>query len=315
MNSCKKYTALFKALIAGEISDADKKKLLNHIGSCAHCRELYELNQQLEQTASIIPDADTETYTAMRQNVLRTIRHEEARRAAPWYADIMIFLQDFVRRPAVAYGAALILLVTGFFIGREKAPLYLQKEDSGLIKQISYSAEKNADFEALVNSPYLFSDVNIKDMDRDRVTLSFNVQTHVEITRPKDDPLVREVVAQSILNQPNPGYQLKTIAYSENLIDPKIRDALIYTMNHDSDYAVRLKAMESLTRYPNDAQIQEAFLMLLRGNYPIQMRLMAIDYLTKNKIAKPVLAEELGKMQQEDNTPVLLKANQYLQTN
>ncbi len=315
MKSCKKYTALLKALISGEISEADKEELLNHIDSCAHCRELYELNQSLDQTASVIPDAETETYAAMRRNVLRAIRYKEARRATPWYADIRIFMQDFVRRPLVAYGVALILLVTGFFIGREKDPVYLQGQDSGLIKQISYSAAQNTDFEALVNSPYIFSDVKIKDMDRDLVTLSFNVQTHVEITRPKDDLLVREVVAQSILNQPNPGYQLKTIAYSENLLDPKIRDALIYTMNHDSDYAVRLKAIESLTRYPNDPRIQEAFLDLLRGDYPIQMRLMAIDYLTKNKIARPVLAKELGNMQQKDNTPVLLKANQYLQDN
>jgi hypothetical protein len=129
----------------------------------------------------------------------------------------------------------------------------------------------------------------------------------------KDDPLVREVIAQSLINPSNVGTELKAISYTEGMVDQKIKEALIFSMDKAPIMAVRLKAMASLSEYESDQEIQEAFIDVLRKEESVKMRLLAIDYLTANKLTPDTLQRVISESEAPQNPALMIKVNEYIE--
>lgn len=314
MKPCKQYEILIKKLIADEISSGDKKYLLEHTENCPACREILELHQQLAKAAPALPQAETADFLNMRRNVLRAIRSRQEIKKYPWYYTLTEHWKSAFNRPAPAYAFSFAMLIFGIYLGNTIINPGVES-DTDLIQQISYTAQQNKGLSEVKNSPYVFSNVKLQEINTKNISLSFDVTTHLDLVRPKDDPMLKEILAQSMLNPQPVSSRLKTISYSEKFIDPKIKEALIFTLMNDNTPAVRLKAMGSLVKYRNDRQIQDALLKILKEDDSVQMRLMAIDFLTDHKIDGMVLEKELGGMESGKNTAVMLKVNQYLQKN
>ena len=43
MNECEKYQEMISAMLDGELGPAESEQLIEHMSSCAGCREFYEL--------------------------------------------------------------------------------------------------------------------------------------------------------------------------------------------------------------------------------------------------------------------------------
>ncbi len=149
-------------------------------------------------------------------------------------------------------------------------------------------------------------------MNDNRIALSFDVSRHMEIIRSKDDPLVREVIAQTLLNPANPGNELKAISYSSSVFDIKLKEALIFSAQNAPILAVRIKAMSGLMNYEDDVDVQSAFLDIFQDEESVKMRLMALDYLKKSRIDKAKLQAALEQMDSGKNAAVIIKAQDYL---
>jgi hypothetical protein len=153
--------------------------------------------------------------------------------------------------------------------------------------------------------------VNVSEVDPSTVELKFDVSRHMEMKLPKRDPLVAEVLVQSMLQPNGVGEKLSAISASEDLRDPKLRPALVRTMLTDDNVAVRLKAQEKLLEQPPDAQVQNAMLDVLRKDNSVQMRLVAIDYLTRHQVAPQILRKAVETGEQEGSSVLYLRTSEY----
>jgi len=307
MNIKRDLKNLIGQLQAGTISAADRARLDEYIKSHPEFADLVKTDQILKSEPSLFPFPGPEKFTFMRENVIKQIRrHEEKRSAVP--GSIFEQLYMIILRPEMAVAA--LTLILGFFLGR-LFPSDKESLNSEIIDQISSLATKHDNLADLKNSPYVYSNVSFKDHNNGKISLSFDVTTHLDILSKKDDPLVRDVMAQSLINPSNIGTDLKTISYSQTMADRKLKEALIYSVHSAPSLAVRLKAMNGLQQYQNDAEVQNAFSKVLKDEPSVKMRLMAVDYLIKSGMAP----DSLHRIVSESNVPqspaVLIKVKNY----
>lgn len=311
MKECKKYEELLKHLIANEIDDKDKELLLSHIRQCKNCKALYEMHGQLGTQAIDFPEADAGDYLKVRQSVIRSIRNKKAIDDIKWYQNFADHFMIFFSRPAFTVSLSVILFLVGFFL----YPIILTSQDHSdfdLAQQLKFTAQQNTDLQEVENSPYIFSDVRFQNVNGDQVSIGFNVSTHLELIRPKNDPLVKEVLAQAVMNSASLGNRLQAISYSEEIMDSKIKEALIFIMLNDNNLAVRIKTMTSLAKYTPDVQIRDAFLKILKDEESVQLRLMAIDYLTSNLSNEKNLEEIIKDLNQAKDAGIKYKLYQQI---
>lgn len=307
MDKCNKYHELIKKQISSGLDENEKAILAAHLNKCSECSGLMQVHENIEHKQENIPIPTTDEFRIMRQNTLRQIRLSNESKL-----DIILdHIKEFFIKVEFAYSLAVLLLILSVysFYSSDKTQ---GKIPSDLIEQIDYTAQRNSSLSDIENSPYTYSNIEFKEMDNQQIHLGFNVSTYVELTRDKNDPLVKEILAQSIINSPQTGSKLTNIAYAEQIIDPKLKETLLFVVQNDPDLAVRLKSLNILTKYTNDIQIQNTFLYLLKNEESVQMRLIALDYLTTNKIDTSLIWKELGEATTRINKPVLIEAQKYI---
>jgi hypothetical protein len=206
--------------------------------------------------------------------------------------------------------SAALTLIFGFFMGRALPPDSAQLT-TNLMDQINILARENKKLEDIKKSPLVWSNVIIKELDNNSLSLSFDVTTHLEMVGKKNSPLVREVIAQTLLNPSNAGSELKAISYTTGVIDSKLKEALIFSMLNTPLLAVRLKAMNSLLGYPNDQEVTNSFFQVLKEEESVKMRLLAIDYLTQKKVPVDTLQKVLSESKVIQSPAVRIKMKTY----
>jgi hypothetical protein len=151
----------------------------------------------------------------------------------------------------------------------------------------------------------------LQQIDAETVRLDFDVATHLDLVRDKYDPLVAEVLMQSLVSPATVGTRLEAIGLVKNL-EPKVRDALVVAMLEDPNLAVRLKAISKLTANGGDFETHNALLDVLRTENSVTMRLLAIDYLTNNNVSAEALRDAVKEGRPEPGTAVYARAEKYL---
>jgi hypothetical protein len=142
------------------------------------------------------------------------------------------------------------------------------------------------------------------------LALSFDVSTHLELVRDKSDPLVAEILVQSLVNPAPVGTRLEAISLVRSM-EPKVRGALIAAMLEDESLPVRIAALEKLVGQPIDPATEAAFLKVLEIEESVQMRLLAIDYLAKERVAPEVLESAILAGQPEAGSALFVRAQDY----
>lgn len=307
MEKCQKYETLFEKYISGDLDDSGYKKLLDHTEECPACHSLMELHDRLsgQPWPEEIPTENE--FLNMRKRVLNQIEHTKPARSK-------FRLKQLLPKPVLALAWSAAMLFVGFISAYNLIPETTNNGNS-LLRQINYVAEANDGFSDVQNSPYIFTNVRIKSQSGDRINLSFDVSSHLEIERPKNDPLVREVLAQSLLNPSSVGTRLKAISFVRDQINPKTRDAMLFSLKNDENIAVRLKAMTALASQPKSEVITNAFIEILKKEESVQMRLIAIEYLANTGLNHEQLQQTLEESDKKTDTAIKIKAQDYLKNN
>jgi hypothetical protein len=304
----KEIEKLIEHLQAGTLSAADNAKLEQYLKQYPEYRDLAGVHQFLESSRVPFPEPAPEKFTVMRAQVMRQIRRQEDKKLS---GSLRFFEQiyTFTRQPEMAVAA--LTLITGFFLGR-LFPSDKESLNSEIITKISSLATQHDNLQDIRNSPYLYSNVSFKELDAGKIALSFDVTTHLDMQAKKNDPLVRDVIAQSLVNPSNVGSELKAISYSEGMADRKVKEALLYSVQAAPVLAVRLKAMDGLVNYQSDPQVEKTFLNVLREDESVKMRLMAIDYLTKHQVSPDSLRLSISESKAPGSPAVMMRVNKYL---
>lgn len=288
MNDCKQFEDGLASLIGGSSNTTERSEVMRHVGACEDCAELFAVHAELEDLD--LPAAADGDFLAMRRDVLRSIRGESAAKPG-WWRNLLVRPLE----PSAIVLLALAAIGAGFFLGRlpsaDRVFEQARRDDARLANgtqaiagQLEFAALRNRRLEQSADSPYTFSDLQVREMDGGRVALSFDVSTHLELVRDKSDPLVAEILVQSLVNPSPVGTRLEAIALVRSM-EPKVRDALIVVMLEDESLPVRMAALEKLASQPVDSATEAALLEVLESEESVQMRLDAIDLLAAERVA------------------------------
>jgi hypothetical protein len=304
----KEIQKLFEKFLSGEISQTESDQLQNYAKDYPEYKELIHLHQKLADLEFPLTDPDISVFNQMRADVLRKIRLKNQRQPGiiERYIDKV---KNYTMRPEMAVAA--LTLIIGFLLGRALPPDE-GALSSNLINQISALATKHTKLEDIRKSPVVYSNVEYKDLNDDRVAIKLDATTHLDFVRKKDDPLVLEVMAQTLLSSSNIGSELKAISYTEGIADPKVKETLIFTMQHTSALATRMRAMSNLSNFKNDRDVREAFLKVLREEESVKMRLLAVDYLTRDQVPPDVLQQAINESEVNQSPAVMIKMRKYI---
>jgi hypothetical protein len=306
--SCKNYKRIIEKSLLGELSPADQTKLNAHMAECPECQALFKIHSALGQTNLSMPLPDKDEFAQMRARVSTKIRSTRQQKTVFDFTALWHNLRTNAWRPAVAFS-----LILGFLLGR-----IMPTEEGNLgeqiIEGISLLASQSKSLFTEDKSGYRYSNVTIKELNQNEIQMSFDVSTHVEVTRAKDDPLAKEIMAQTLLSSGNAGSHLKAISSMGNIPDPKFKQALIHTFQYDRSPAVRMAAVNKLQQFPKDMEIALAMKEIIKNEENIKMMGDAMDYLIKTDIPPDSLKSIIKSLDMQKSRPIIIKAEKSLKT-
>jgi hypothetical protein len=317
-NECREIEdAMARQATGADLGDQDQQ-LRAHLETCASCRESLALLGDFHRAASLAEPEEAE-FARMRQNVLRDLAAEPPLPAARFGG----FALARLLRPATLALAAAVLFIAGFVTGTTGrgtggvagdtiAPASATAELEALAGQMRRVAMPSGQLPETGGSPFSYSNVQIEPAGPDQVRLRFDAAQRLDLRLDKDDPLVSEVLVQSLLGSSSVGARLQAIDNAEGVLEPRVKEALVAAMRHDTNLGVQMQAQAKLISQPHDPAIIEAMLAVLAHEDSVQMRLTAIDYLTARRISRGRLEDALGASSAAANPAVAARADQYL---
>lgn len=314
-NDCKRSEDGLASLMSGDSTSKERAEVMRHLAECEDCADLFAIHAELEDLE--LPVVVEAEFLALRRDVLRSIRKETVGGARGWLRRLGIA----GLRPSVALAVASGALVAGFLLGRwpsaDRAFERAHQEDlrranstQAIAGQLEFAAVRNRRVEESANSPYTFSDLQVREVDESRLALSFDVSTHLELVRDRSDPLVAEILVQSLVNPAPVSTRLEAISLVTSM-EPKVNDALVVAMLDDDSLSVRLGALEKLLGQPIDPALEAAFLKVLETEESVQMRLLTIDHLAKERVAPERIESAVLSGRPEPGSAILFRAQDY----
>lgn len=118
----------------------------------------------------------------------------------------------------------------------------------------------------------------------------------------------KHMIMLSMLNQQSASKRIQAVNYTYDLAeaDEKLLEALLHTMNFDSNLNVRMAATEALYRFANDENVRLAMISSLKKEKNPEMQIMLIDMLVELKEQKALgVIQDLAR---QENLMKIVKA-------
>jgi hypothetical protein len=118
---------------------------------------------------------------------------------------------------------------------------------------------------------------------------------HAEVTS------MRQLVALSMLQQQSASERLQGVSWStrEDHLDPQVQTALLRTLRDDGSVDVRLAALDALSRHAGQPQVRKGVLEALQQQQSPLVQVALIDQLTEWR--DPDVAQRLRTLEQTPN--------------
>ena len=310
METCREFESAIDRELAEGLTGPERDQLLEHLDRCTACSELFDLMTTLKRAPLLDEPSEFELAKLRRDLVAslpaaaappgdRAPRADRARSVAPGW------------RWALAAGLAGLALASGAFVaGRRSASAPRQASvDLGGASTLTAADLRRAG--------YRFASATVEESGPDKVRLAFDVARSVEVEVDRDDPLVTEVLVQSLVSPAELGSRLRAVESTSGRLDPRVRRALVDVMRRDENVGVRLAAQERLMASaagepdPATAEVVEAQLEVLEQEESVQMRLAAIDYLTTQRVDAARLTRAIEAGEPDGEQALFVRAGRY----
>jgi hypothetical protein len=286
---------------AGEISPSELQLLQEHARRCLDCGALLELHGELSTMDTpnhVAPEADLR---AMRNSVLKQIARN-GQSGGVKHVDRVpagVLLSSPAR---IAFGAAALLLV-GLFVGHSFSNPSVFDEGV-LINELARQARSMSGPNPYWDSPVSYANVAVGGVNNGQVDLEFDACRRVDLVASLDSKLTREVLVHAILNPASLGGRLQAMEVAAVNSDSRLARALAEIMHKSDELAVRLAAMDALTRIPERSGLQEALLVTLRDDESVQMRLLALEHLVNGSVSPELINQTINRSTMASNAAV-----------
>jgi hypothetical protein len=291
-----------------ELKKDERNEFERHMLGCDSCRnELEELKKLHDLVVTNTSEEfDEDALFESRQELLAEIRNLNRRKFQ------LSKIWEFFTIPSsgnikLAYSIAsiAILFIVGYILIGKKTEMQIQPDKS--LAQVEPS---------VTNLQFLNS-----DFEKGEVEISYDQITPLKLKGNVNDAEIQKVLAQSLIDNENPGVRLKTVnaILSEKSVSTSslLKDALIKALMYDKNPGVRKEAMNALCNLQFDDKIQDAMIYVLQNDKNSGLRIQAINCLDKlndiQKITDPNTINVLKKkMEEDENSYIKLRAKTIL---
>lgn len=140
-----------------------------------------------------------------------------------------------------------------------------------------------------------------------------------EIIGSIEDESIRRLLLTAIKDPADPGLRVDSVELLKGQNGTDVRDALLYTVRHDENAAVRLKALEGLRHFRDDRTTHEILRSVLQYDSSPAVRSAAIDLLVPANGSLTVTPELAGTLEEivrsnRDDDYLRARCLQVLQT-
>jgi hypothetical protein len=284
---------MIEGFVASDLEPQALSELLAHTKGCEDCRRLLSIHGDLAAAGARVPEPDDADFERRQDRVLLNVRLRRTRRP--------------LRIAAIAAGLILpfaVGLLAGRWIpGRADG----SGPSSRLMDALRVEAASNRGLADVEDSPFNYSNVSYRTLAGERVELDFDVTTHLATVESTHSPLVREVLAQSLLNPASVGERLKAMSFAASVPEPKLKQAVLFALRRDESVAVRLAALTVLVGRLDDEEVQFALMAALRDDPSVQVRLAALESLSSHRVDHRRIREAIGVRQAPGNEPLMVR--------
>ena len=346
--TCERMEERLSDLVAGTLSDRDLVALSAHLRGCDSCAELFDLHVDLSGLAAAADGEPSRTtppsiadarplvpsereFAAARRRVLEELSGiaGSARVSEIPQTSSRVVAHPSAARwtmsPGVRWAAAAVFALGMFGLGWLSArpdDLATRTENlafddarglpAALLPTNLLPTTLTNGVSSSALPQFEIDNLRLRDVDGDRVAVSFDAATYVETVLPRTDPLVREAVVRSIRGGSDLGGRINAIEQTHSLeLSTAVRDALVTAMLDDPDVAVRLQAQQRLAQTEIDGEVVAACLRVLETEESVQMRLLAVDMLSAQRVAPDRLFEAIENGHPEPGNALRVRAANY----
>ena len=190
MKDCQKFENAIQSLIVGNPQFKQLEELVEHCKTCQECRDLFEMHRTLADLGSRFDELEAVDLEDARKSIVEQVAARNRNRSgSKWKAVIQ---SPFTLRPL----AATVLLVFVFALGLVASLLVGHAPSAPMTDE----AIIRAILKNMANSPYSFSNVAVRYVDDNRVSLIVDVTKRVTIVEPAHSELVKGVLMNSQFN-------------------------------------------------------------------------------------------------------------------
>lgn len=265
-----------------------------------------DLAAQHEKLKAAFKDVDMPTdaaFNSMRANVLDNVKP---------HAKVVPFPRRLITWAVVA-----AVIACAFFIGQmQQRPqavempqtlTLFEENPQDLMQRVRQNANTGDQLQQKQHLPYRYANIQIDPVDGQNVKVKFDLVRTVDMQLDQSDPLVSDLLVHSLLNPSPVASRLRAVQMAGQKLQPKVRQALVVTMLQDENFAVRERALQRLAPYIDDEKVSDAFLSLLKSDDNVQLRLSALDVLSKHPGSNARLNNLADELDQPTDVPLLME--------
>ncbi|MFB6230998.1 MAG: anti-sigma factor [Salinibacter sp.] len=331
MSTHSEYEDLMTEALFDEIAPEDRRRLDEHLETCADCRDEYE---RLQATLEVIADRERAElppsyWASFRRRVLERVDRPVsiAERLSRWWHSLPVLLPQTGGQWAVQGAVAVLFVALGLWMGQAN----MLSTPSGGTESPDTARESSLWTDVLLGQPSTSLERErvrprfrgIRDLSFDqgagRVHVRYSVVNEMSVSGPPDAPAIRRLLRAALLSD-RPAPQLNAVQTLEQAsvrpTDDLVR-ALTVLLRTDDNSALRVRAVRALRRMhadtPLDASTRSLLVGLVLDDNPAALRIGALQTLR----AAPDSSAESGylyALRDDPNDYLRYQARSALQT-
>src|SRR3990172_7938159 len=237
----KKFEEMLILYSWSELKKEERNEFERHMLGCDSCRNKLEELKKLHDlvTTNITEELDENALFESRQELLAEIRSLNRKKFQ--FSRIWEYLTTPTSgslRFAYSLASVVILFAVGYFI------LFKSTDRKGQVTNDIAKVESSITNLEFINS----------DFEKGEVEIVYDQITPVKVKGNVNDAEIQKVLAQSLIDNENPGVRKEAMNALCNLqFDDQIRDAMIHVLQNDKNSGLRIQAINCLD-VKNDLQ-------------------------------------------------------------
>jgi hypothetical protein len=282
--TCRDAQSKLSLYLYGELEFTQEEEFEQHVSECAVCdRALTREKAWHSSVNAERTDVPLELLAACRNELSAAIASAGPGRKTTGWRDWMGSFRFGGPQLSMRLAVASFLVFIGFSAGRYidqnglPGGLRLNTADMGVINPSSARIR------------------DIEPAENNRVRVIFD-QEH-SITGPVDSETVRRLLLLATTDESDPGIRMDSVEILNGQAGSDVRDALLNTIRHDSNAAVRLKAVQALAGFRDDDLVRDGLVYVLQHDENAGVRSQAIDALAPAHGSSKISAELADALQ------------------